>query len=85
MAVGTASTPFPGSIAFPSPGIALDLTHAMYNKGSIYLTSVLYPDNLIANVAVSTVPAGRTAEEEVARERAIPFGQAHLHAGQGAH
>lgn len=60
---------FPGvyCIEFPSPRTARDLVHAMFNKGAIYLTSVDYPDGVNVNVVVSSIPAGRTAEEEVAR------------------
>jgi len=54
-------------VTFPVPGTAIDLTHAMFNRGAIYLTSVLYPENLSANIVVSTVPQGRTVEEEISR------------------
>jgi hypothetical protein len=60
---------FPGvyCIEFPAPKSARRLVHAMFNKGAIYLTSVDYPDGVTANIAVSSIPAGRTAEEEMAR------------------
>lgn len=52
---------------FPMPEQAKDLVFAFYNNKAIYHSDVIYPDNLAATITVSTVPAGRTPEFEVAR------------------
>lgn len=54
-------------VKFPHPEVAVDLAYALYNGGSIYLASVVYPDNLAASIVVSTIPPGRTPEFEVSR------------------
>jgi hypothetical protein len=54
-------------VTFPTPDKALNLVHAMFNRNSIYLTQVDYPDKLRAAIAVSTIPAGRGADEESSR------------------
>lgn len=60
---------FPGvyCVTFPMPDKAERLTTAMFNRNAINLTRVVYPDRLAATIAISTVPAGRSAEQEVAR------------------
>jgi len=54
-------------VQFPSPATALQLSHALFNKGGIYLSAVDYPDTLAAIIVVSTIPSGRTAVDEVGR------------------
>lgn len=53
-------------VKFPSPKTAKDLAYAYYNR-AIFLSDVVYPENLIAAIAVSSIPPGRTAEFEVSR------------------
>ncbi|BCB27982.1 hypothetical protein SKTS_28680 [Sulfurimicrobium lacus] len=48
---------------FPTPEKALNLRHAFFNGGAIYLTDVVYPDKLFAVIAVSTVPSSQSSEE----------------------
>ena len=54
-------------VKFPSPKTAKDLAYAFYNRSAIYLASVVYPENLVAAIVVSSIPPGRTAEFEVSR------------------
>jgi hypothetical protein len=54
-------------VKFPRPQTALELGHGFYNRNAIYLTEVMYPENTGAFVVVSSIPAGRTADEEVTR------------------
>lgn len=60
---------FPGvyCVKFPNPEVAVDLAYALYNRGAIYLASVVYPENISASIVVSTIPPGRTPEFEMSR------------------
>lgn len=52
---------------FPTPEKAQDLQSAMFNQYAINLLSVDYDGFIRAAIVVSTMPNGRTAEEEVSR------------------
>lgn len=52
---------------FPTPEKAEDLQSAMFNQNTINLSSVDYPEFIRAAIAVSTIPAGQTVEEEITR------------------
>ena len=54
-------------LSFPRPASAIELGYGLYNEGSIFFTQVLYPNNIAAFIVVSTIPAGRSAAEEVSR------------------
>jgi hypothetical protein len=54
-------------VTFPRPQTALELGHGFYNRNAIYLTQVMYPENTGAFIVVSSLPAGRGAEEEITR------------------
>lgn len=61
---------FPGvyCLTFPKASSALGRTAAAFNGNAIFYTSVSYPDALIASVVASTLPAGRSAEEDVLKQ-----------------
>lgn len=52
---------------YPTPAKALSMSQTFYNGMSIYLVEVTYPDNLVAAVAASTIPASLDAKEIVAK------------------
>lgn len=54
-------------VRFPAASTALELGHGFYNRSAIYLTQVLYPEKTGAFVVASTIPAGRSADEEITR------------------
>ncbi|MDB5900704.1 MAG: hypothetical protein JWP41_4306 [Ramlibacter sp.] len=54
-------------LTFPAAGTVMGTGHGFYNKGGIYLTQVLYPDRVVASIVASTIPAGRSASEEISR------------------
>src|SRR5258706_10396911 len=58
---------FPNVYCVTFPSGATDLGHGFFNKGGIYLTQVLYPEQVSAYIVASTIPAGRSAEEEMNR------------------
>ncbi|MDD5470712.1 MAG: hypothetical protein PHP05_02195 [Sideroxydans sp.] len=41
---------------FPTPEYAISLHQAYFNNKSVFLASVVYPDNRIASIVVSTIP-----------------------------
>jgi hypothetical protein len=54
-------------LTFPMPDTATELGYGFFNENSIHFTQVRYPDRVAAYVVSSTVPAGRSASEEVSR------------------
>jgi hypothetical protein len=54
-------------VKFPAANAALQMGHGFYNRNSIYLTQVLYPENIGAFIVTSTIPAGRSEDEEITR------------------
>lgn len=52
---------------FPMPAKATSLRQAFFNNKTVFLVDVLYPDKLVATIAVSTVPDSQDAEEAVAK------------------
>lgn len=66
---GEAQFPSVFCVRMPRPTEALNMTQAMFNGNAIGLTRVTYPDNISLYVVTSTIPAGRTAEDEVGRLR----------------
>lgn len=51
----------------PSPENAKSLYQAMYNSNSVYRAVIEYPDSLLLAVSFSSIPAGRSAEADVAK------------------
>jgi hypothetical protein len=51
--------------SFPMPEKALYTRSAYFNNQSIYLVDVLYPEKIVAFIAVSTIPAGQSAADAV--------------------
>jgi hypothetical protein len=68
---GTHRLPQVYCLTFPAAGTAIEMGHGFYNRGGIYLTQVLYPDRVAAFIVASTIPAGRSASEEVSRLLAL--------------
>lgn len=56
-------------VTFPSAQNAFSFVERMYNRDAIHLVRVEYPGRFMANIVASTVPAGGSAAEEVARLR----------------
>lgn len=64
-----------GSLSFPNvycataplPEKAERLTQAMFNRNAIYLARIEYPEKLLLAVAFSSIPPGRSAEEDIAK------------------
>lgn len=64
-----------GSLSFPNvycatapiPERAERLTQAMFNRNGIYVAKIEYPEGLLLAVAFSSIPPGRSAEEDVAK------------------
>lgn len=54
-------------IKFFNANEALRLTQGFMNAGAIHFTRVIYPDALAAYIVASTIPNGRSADEEIAR------------------
>jgi hypothetical protein len=54
-------------LTFPSPTDALRMTTAMFNRNSISFTRVIYKNDTALFVVTSTIPRGRTPEDEVAK------------------
>lgn len=50
----------------PHPENAWRLTEGMFSGGAVYLAKVSYPDRMIATIVASTIPRGRTAEQDIA-------------------
>lgn len=49
----------------PSPEKAEHLTQAMYNNNTLYRVAVEYPEKTLLAVAFSSIPMGRSADEDV--------------------
>ncbi len=49
----------------PSPETAEHLTQAMYNNNTVYRAAIEYPGKILLAVAFSSLPMGRSAEEDV--------------------
>lgn len=64
-----------GSLSFPkvycatapSPENADRLVQAMYNGNAVYRAVIEYPDKLLLAVSFSSIPAGRSAEADIAK------------------
>lgn len=54
-------------VRFPAANAALQMGHGFYNRNSIYLTQVLYPENIGVFIVTSTIPVGRSEDEEITR------------------
>jgi len=54
-------------LTFPEAKTAERRVEAFFNKKAIHLTSVEYPNHVMATIVVSTLPPGRTEEQERAR------------------
>jgi hypothetical protein len=54
-------------LKFPAANSAIELGHGFYNRNTIYLTQVLYPEKTGAFIVTSSMPAGRSADEEITR------------------
>jgi hypothetical protein len=50
----------------PSPEKAERLTQAMYNNNTLYRVAIEYPEKILLAVAFSSIPMGRSAEQDVA-------------------
>jgi hypothetical protein len=66
---GEAQFPSVFCVRMPRPTEAQNMTQAMFNNNAIMLTRVTYPDNIALYIVTSTIPAGRTAEDEIGRLR----------------
>jgi hypothetical protein len=51
----------------PQPADAQSMTQAMFNNNGIYLARIVYPETTLATVVTSTIPPGRSADEDIAR------------------
>lgn len=51
----------------PTPADAQSMTQAMFNNNGIYLARIAYPETTLATVVTSTIPPGRTAEEDIGK------------------
>jgi hypothetical protein len=51
----------------PSPENVQSLYQAMYNGNAVYRAVIEYPEKLILAVAFSSIPAGRSAEADIAK------------------
>lgn len=51
----------------PFPEKAERLTQAMFNRNAIYVGKIEYPENLLLAVVFSSIPPGRSAEDDVAK------------------
>jgi hypothetical protein len=60
---------FPGVYCAKAPasGQAKMLTQTMFSGGAVYVGKIAYPNNILMAVVFSSIPAGRTAEEDVAK------------------
>jgi hypothetical protein len=61
-------------VKFPAANTALELGHGLYNRNAIYLTQVLYPEKTGAFIVTSSIPAGRSADEEINRLLSVERG-----------
>jgi|GEM_PF-1610961 len=51
--------------SFPMPEKAKQIRRAYFNNQAIHLVDVLYPDKLVATIAVSTIPASQNESEAI--------------------
>ncbi len=54
---------------FQSPKDAMRLSTAMFNRNSISLTRVIYKDDVALFLVTSTIPVGRTPEEDMVKSQ----------------
>lgn len=54
----------------PSPEQAQTFIQAMFNGNAIYVGKILYPDNVLLALVFSSLPPGRTAEEDISKQLA---------------
>jgi len=54
----------------PSPERAQTFIQAMFNGNAIYVGKILYPDNVLLALVFSSLPPGRTAEEDISKQLA---------------
>lgn len=60
---------FPGvyCATAPLPDKAERLTQAMFNQNAIYVAKIGYPEKLLLAVVFSSIPQGRSAEDDIAK------------------
>jgi hypothetical protein len=58
-------------VKFPAASTAIELGHGLYNRNAIYFTQVLYPQKTAAFIVTSSIPAGRSADQEITRLMAV--------------
>ena len=61
-------------LTFPSAGAATEIGQGFFNARGIFLTQVRYPDQLTVSIVASSVPAGRTSDQEVSSLLALERG-----------
>jgi hypothetical protein len=54
-------------VTLPNSATARSVEERLLNNDRIHLLRVEYPSKLMANIAISTIPSGRNADEEVRR------------------
>jgi hypothetical protein len=54
-------------LRYPNPRAAKSLVQVMFNKNTLYLARVTYPNDMALYIATSVIPADRTPAEEVAK------------------
>ena len=54
----------------PMPEKAISFVQTMFNGNAIYVGKILYPDNVLLAVVFSSMPAGRSAQEEFEKQLA---------------
>ncbi len=64
---GQHSLPGVYCLTFPAPTTAIKMGYGFFNQNGIFLTQVIYPDRSAVSIVTSTIPAGRSASEEIAR------------------
>lgn len=64
---GSLSFPTVYCATVPSPENAKSLYQAMYNGNSVYRAVIEYPEKVLLAVSFSSIPAGRSAEADVAK------------------
>ncbi len=52
----------------PSPERAQSFTQSMFNGNAIYVGKILYPDNILLAVVFSSLPTGRSAEDDTTKQ-----------------
>lgn len=64
---GYVSVPNLLCLNFPDPSTALELTRASFNNHSLAVIRVIYKDDLVVAVGISTRPPTRTAQDDLQR------------------